>query len=96
MNVTDTNISSTIQRTDTTTKFVFPTSEPAESDEFYDLGFVIGMSLMGGFFLMILIFVIVTSCQRAIKAKKKKHVPLLPVSNEPNVNEPNVNEVKVI
>ena len=81
-----TNTSTTIT-SHTTTKFVFPTTVPSlqNTSEIFDLGFVIGMSIMGGFILMVVLFMSITACQRAWKAKKKK-VPLLPVNgNDTNV-----------
>jgi len=46
------------------------TAQP--NDSIYQLGFIVGMGLMGGFLILIVTFMIVTSCQRAYKAKKKR------------------------
>ena len=109
MSVNDTNITESVDTSTTlngnittndislsTTKFVFPTSEPGVSQpsQFFELGFVIGMSLMGGFVLMIALFMIITAIKRAVKEKRKK--PLLPVvqdTNNPVKEEPGMQNV---
>jgi hypothetical protein len=51
----------------TTTSSIGATSKPL----FYQLGFIVGMSIMGGMILMIILFMTITACQRAHKRKAK-------------------------
>jgi hypothetical protein len=44
----------------------------APDDSIFKLGFIVGMGLMGGFVILVVTFMIVTACQRAYKAKKKR------------------------
>jgi large-conductance mechanosensitive channel len=40
--------------------------------QFYELGFIVGMSIMGGLILMVALFMFITACQRAYKKRAKK------------------------
>ena len=49
------------------------------------LGFIVGMSIMGGLILMVSLFMIITACQRAHKRRAKKPSPKVNTTpNTPN------------
>lgn len=48
------------------------TSTTTPIPKFYQLGFIVGMSIMGALILAITLFMIITACQRAHKKKSKK------------------------
>lgn len=65
------------------------TQQPSQSTPkplFFELGFIVGMSIMGGLILMIILFMSITACQRAHKRKKANSKPnQKPVSEKKDV-----------